>query len=315
MKKILYINHGLSEKCGVYDLGIRHFNSIKDIEEYNIKYFEINNLQNYFEICQNEKPDGIIFNHMNVTSPWINNKINDYKCVKFCVPHLFCKNKFIYNEDIYQDIYDYFIILDKNSEENYKNFKTNRPLPIFECQNIKNEIPNIGGFGFAFPDKNFNLIVKEVNNIFDEAIINFHMPNAHFNGGVNHIDYLMESCNQEITKKGIKINFNTKFLSQEELIKKINKNDLNCLFYNKNNYIGISSSLDYVIAAQKPILITESLMYRSFSDCLPKYPETNILEIFNNYEKYNKEIKNIYYNSVFEIKKQTKNILDKTIKR
>jgi hypothetical protein len=79
MKKIVYINHGLAEKCGVHDLGVRHFNSIRNIEGYNISYYEIDSINSYFEMCSKEKPDGIFFNHMRATSSWINKNINYIK--------------------------------------------------------------------------------------------------------------------------------------------------------------------------------------------------------------------------------------------
>jgi hypothetical protein len=315
MKKIIYINHGLAKKCGVYDLGVRHFNSIKNIKEYNILYYEIDSIDGYFKMCSKEKPDGIFFNHMRATSSWINENINLYKCVKYCVPHLFYKDNFYYeNEDPYQNIYDYFIILDKNSKEDFKNFKTNRPLLKFNpVEYKKNSIPTIGAFGFAFLEKRLSYIAKEVNKNFDRAILNFNIPMAHFAPNIDVQTDIINPCISEITKPDIVINFQTEFLSQEELIKKLNSNDLNCLFYPKENIHGVSSSLDYAVSAQKPILITDSLMYRSFIDELPKYPETSILDIFNNYEYYQNNIYDIYHNSINEIEEQTKLILDRTL--
>ena len=311
MKTVLYVNHGITKACGVYDLGLRHFMSIREIENYNMIYAELNDIHSFFNICQEHKPDAIIFNYMNVTLPWANEEVNKYKCVKFCIPHLFSKN----NLDMFRNdsIFDYYIILDKFSPENNCCFKTDRPLTAYHNNmSQKNAIPTIGSFGFALGHKFFDKIVSHINSCFDKAILNFHMPKAHFDG-VNETGSVIRSCYAAINKPGIQLNVTTDFLSEYEVVDKLNKNDINCVFYEAEKDVGISSSLDYLVSAQKPVLITASNMFRSFAPELPIYPETTLTEIYNNFESYQEQITNTYKNSANNIKNQTKLILDRNI--
>ena len=311
MKTVLYINHGITKACGVYDLGLRHFISIQEIENYNMIYAELNDISSFFNICQEYNPDAVIFNYMHMTLPWVNEEINNYKCIKFCVPHLFSKNNLeTFRND---NIFNYYIILDKFSLENNCCFKTDRPLSAYYNNSTqKNAIPTIGSFGFALGHKFFDRIVRHVNDCFDKAIINFHMPKAYFDG-INETGNVIRACYNAITKPGIKLNITTNFLSEYEVINKLNENDINCLFYEAEKDVGISSSLDYLVSAQKPVLITGSNMFRSFAPELSIYPETTLTEIYHNFEKYQEQINTTYINSYENIKNQTKSILDRTI--
>jgi hypothetical protein len=311
MKKILYVNHSIAKTCGVYDLGLRHFLSIRNIPEYKVTYTELNSIKEYFEICDLRQPDAVIFNYMPITCQWLTDEINQYKCTKICIPHLFIKNDI---KSFRNDLFDYYIILDKNSIEDEVCFKTDRPLTTFNNENItKNNIPTIGSFGFAFTHKFFNRVVAHVNECFDEAEINIHMPKAHFNA-VDETGPLTQLCLNEITKPGIRLNVNTTFLEEEDAIKELNKNDINCLFYESHTNLGISASLDYLVSAQKPILITASEMFRSFSDSLPIYPNNNLREMYSNYDQYQNDISSLYNKTVNNIKTQTKDIFDRILK-
>jgi hypothetical protein len=311
MKKILYVNHSIAKTCGVYDLGLRHFLSIRNIPEYKVTYTELNSLKEYFEMCDLRKPDAVIFNYMPITCQWLNESINQYKCTKICVPHLFIKNNLT---SFKNDLFDYYIILDKNSTEDETCFRTNRPLTVFDNKNIsKNTVPKIGSFGFAFTHKFFNRVVAHVNESFDKAEINIHMSKAHFNA-VDETGSLTRLCFNEITKPGIRLNVHTEFLKEEDVVQELNKNDINCLFYESHTNLGISASLDYLISAQKPILITGSEMFRSFSDSLPVYPNNNLKEIYNNYYDYQNRITDLYNNTINNIKDETKQIFDRILK-
>jgi len=311
MKTVLYVNHGITKACGVYDLGLRHFLSIKDIPEYNIVYAELNDIGSFFATCQQYSPQAIIFNYMDVTLPWVNKTINEYKCPKLCVPHLFSKN----NLETFQnsELFNYYIVLDKFSPENEICFKTDRPLTKFKSiMNTRNHVPVIGSFGFALGHKFFDRIASHVNECFDEAIINFHMPRAHFDA-VNETGDVIRSCYSAIKKPDIQLNITTNFLSEYEVVEKLNQNDINCLFYESTKDVGISSSLDYLISAQRPVLITGSNMFRSFAPELPIYPNVSLKDIYDDYNHYQNEIEDTYNNSIDNIKNQTKSILDRIL--
>lgn len=300
-----------SKACGVYDLGCRHYGAISNTKKYEILYCEINTIQHYLNVCEQESPDAVIFNYMDCTLPWVSRDILKYKCVKYCIPHYFKENNLT---SFKNEIFDYYIILDKNSKTDSVCWKTNRPLINFNNNNVsKNLIPKIGSFGFAFTHKNFHKIVRHVNESFDNAEINFYMTRAYYDAAVNQTNDVIQSCLNEINHSGISINFTTDFLPEAEVIKNLNKNDINILFYESYQDVGISSSLDYLVSAQKPILISESSMFRSFSDQLPTFPSVSVKDIFEEYDKYQTNINNIYKNSINTVMSDTEFILDNTL--
>ncbi len=316
MKKILYINHGFTKKCGVYDLGYRHFNSLNLSKKYIFKYVEICSHDEYIKKINEESPDAIFLNWMPNLFDFLNNKtkLKDKKI--YCIPHLIAK----FNEKEYKNFYqnyknmfDYIIMLDPSSTDIDGFFKTDRPLINFESKHReKNSIPNIGSFGFAFDHKKFDLIVKKTNEEFDEAVLNFYISEAFFNDNHERLNSIIDSCFKQIKKTNIKLNINTNFLSYEELLINLNKNDINCLFYQDNLSVGVSSALDYLLSAQKPIMLSNSQMFRSYSNMIPKFNES-LKDIYDNYEKNLNNIENIYLNSINNILLDTEKILDKTI--
>lgn len=311
MKKILYVNYGVTKECGVYDLGLRHYNAIKDIEGYDIIYVEVNDLKEYSAALYGYAPDLVIMNYLAGLSTWLKTHVS--VCPTVCIPH---DHRFNDLESHFRrdDLFDYYIILDQYSKETIKVFKTNRPLKEFENTDYyQNKVPKIGSFGFALTHKNFNLITREVNKSFDEAEINFHMPKAYYDFE-NQTGQVIKECLDEITKPGIKLNITTDFLSEDEVINQLHHNDINCLFYAPDKDLGVSSSLDFLISAQKPILITESPFFRSFAPDLPKFPAHSLLDIWNTWEYKQTLVCNIYYNAINKIKDETKALLHRMIR-
>lgn len=303
--KILFINHKLTKSCGIYDFGIRYFDNIKKIKEYDIIYEEIDS-QNYYQECIDKyNPSGVVFNYANIFFEWLNKSIfKNYKT--YCIPHFFKSN------NIENNIFDYVLVPDKNFIEKKGFYKTNRPL--FEYKSVyeeKNSFPKIGSFGFGLLHKNFDKIVSHVNEVFDLAEINFHMPRAHFDTA-NEIPIVINKC-EEKNKKKLIINFNHNLITQKNLLNFLNSNDINCLFYDEEYDPGISSSLDYLISCQKPILVTNCLMFRSFINEVEIFPNKTLKNIYDNFEYYKLKIKKSYNDSFDNLKNDFKNILDKTL--
>ena len=117
----------------------------------------------------------------------------------------------------------------------------------------------------------------------------------------------IRELNQIITKPGIKIEVSHNFLSDEEIIKWLNSNTVNCYFYDYLEGSGIASSPDYAIAANKPIAVNNSRMFLNLHDLNPpieiektclkdiikngtvplipiykKYKQTNVLKDYEN---------------------------------
>ena len=102
-----------------------------------------------------------------------------------------------------------------------------------------------------------------------------------------------------ITKPGIKIEVSHEFLSDEDIIKWLNENTINCYFYDYLPNSGIASSPDYAIAARRPIAVNNSRMLINLHNLSPsiEIEKSSLKEIINNgitpllpiYEKYKQE--------------------------
>ncbi len=305
MTNVLYINHRIATKCGVYDFGVRHYEILKKSEKFNFFYAEVVNQNEFFFFYNSIKPKIIIFNYIPFLMPWITQNFKDTlgDAVMIEIPHEYDVNNFNFSP-----LFDYHLILDPSfTKDLYPNLLiTDRPILTFANTNFKkNEIINIGSFGFALLHKNFDIIAKHINDSLDNCMFNLHMLEAHFNP-IPYTSHILSLCQSNITKPGIIVNHTDAYLSEYGIIELLNKNDINILFYNDDIKTGgISSSLDYLISAQKPILITKSNMFRHVVDKLPIYPNKTISDILNNYEYYQEEVAKIYYNSINSILIQT----------
>ncbi len=244
--KILLVSRKATQ-CGVADYGKRLFSILRD-------YFDITNAEitteEDFNLAYNTvKPDIVLYNYYCTTLPFITDTLlADKRSSKHVV---------IYHESAV-------------------NFTPDRkietlPRPIYKIDLppfSENEVPVIGSFGFGFANKNFIGIVDAVKKEYDEAIIRLNIPFAEF-GDSNGDQARAEAAKIRSAVKGthIHIEIDHKFLSPEELIYSLSRNDINLFLYDQMQGRGYSSSIDYALSAGRPIGISSSYMFRH----LPSY--------------------------------------------
>jgi len=255
------------------------------------------------------KPSILIYNYHFITTPYLNDqtlrqKYND-------IIHI------MIHYDVTQDMVNSFhpdnfcgfkhIITD--NEKIVKPFKdgtgifivTRSPPPSLQIPNDdelrRDKIPIIGFQGFGFPHKGINRIAYKIQEEFDEAIFRLHIPSS-FYGDPNgdSARQRVAEVQQIITKPGIKIEASYDFLSDEEIVKWLNNNTVNCYFYDYLENSGIASSPDYAISARRPIAINNSRMFINLHDLTPsiEIEKNSLKQIIENgitpllpiYEKY-----------------------------
>jgi hypothetical protein len=141
------------------------------------------------------------------------------------------------------------------------------PRPLFDYENVyeKNEIPHIGSFGLGGWHKGFPELVTLVNNTFDKAVLNIHMPYATF-GDAKGVEAkkIAAKCRALNTNPNIQLNLTDNLLSNDGVLDFLAKNDLNVFLYYAQNE-GLSSVIDYALSVSRPIAITDNMMFRHFS--------------------------------------------------
>ena len=270
---ILFVNHK-SQKCGVYEFGQAIGNVLVHSKKYNFIYCEADSWDEFYQIYLKEKPEIIIYNYYPSTMGWISERsgfgLNSYKisAIQIAILHEVTQE---ISDNSTNLIFDYHIAADPTLLlKNPLVYKTGRLIPRFEGKPQCNKIINIGSFGFATHGKGFIQIIEKVQEEFDEAIININIPFAKFadeNG--DYARAISEDAFRKLTKIGIKLNISHEYLTEDDLLKFLSKNDINVFFYEKQSNRGISSATDWAIAVKKPLAITKSSMFRHLFDCYP----------------------------------------------
>jgi hypothetical protein len=294
MKNILFLNHKI-KNCGVYQYGERLYNILKSSCDVSYIYQEIDSAEEYKVLLSDtHRWFAIIYNYHSSTMPWLNDSVIQKKIKNIGIPH-----------ESPADIFNIVCHIDPDQRDD-NNTTFSIPRPIFENveERIKNappsstavtqfiyedtesNMPIFGSFGFGFQNKGFHKIVERINDDFDNAIIKFVIPIAHFDPDQQTIHRMRESCIQANRKPGIKLRILHEFLTTEEILLFLSKNTMNIFLYDYMEGRGISSAIDYAISVKRPIGISNSHMFRNiYSDtiCLSK---SSIQECLHNSEQH-----------------------------
>jgi len=265
---------GYNSYCGI---GIRgkltaDILSTSKSNKYRFVSIFIDSISQLEDFIIKNKPKIIIYNYHFITTPFLNDNYirNKYNDIIHVMIHY----------DILQSHVDNFspsmfngfnhIITDndkiiKKYKDDKNIFIVTRSIPysknVTRYEERDDKIPIIGFQGFGFVHKGIIRIADKVQEEFDEAIIRLHIPYSYFgdpNG--NEARKRVDEVKQIIRKPGIKIEATHDFLSDEDIIQLLNKNTVNCYFYDFLEQSGIASSPDYAIAAMRPIAVNNSRM-------------------------------------------------------
>jgi SAM-dependent methyltransferase len=316
---ILFISNN-NKKCGVGEYGRSIFSAMQKYSKH------------IFSACfvdPNEKFDGfsdkidwadIIFvNYMPVTLPHCSSFLSrlDNKPLVGLI-HTYHREE-IKLYSAYSEIFKYRIHTDPTLLSQVPNvFSAPRVIPEFiswgggGASETKNEIFTIGTVALSMgSSKGYEKIISYVEENFDEAHIRIHMPFGDFTEKKN--DKNLEVIKRKIKKPGVILSFSHEYLEVKDLINFLSQNDLNVSFYDEDTGEkdgGISSTTDMLIAAEKPIVLTNCYMYRHIRYYAPELFIDNssldqILEIGTEKVKFLKDLwseKNAakYFDEIFE---------------
>ena len=80
---------------------------------------------------------------------------------------------------------------------------------------------------------------------------------------------VIHACRAAVTKPGIELRITHDFLEERELVAFLASNTLNAFLYSDKNAKGLSSCIDFALAAKRPIAITKSPMFQHLSHMNP----------------------------------------------
>jgi len=109
------------------------------------------------------------------------------------------------------------------------------------------------------------------------------MPSAHFDRPKSETEKILRDCESSVTKKGVTLNINRRFLPEVELLNFLASSSVNLFPYDPHHNRGISSVIDYALSVDTPIAITKSHMFRHISNTNPSIcvEDREIIDIIN----------------------------------
>ena len=247
-----------------YTFMCEFINSNEDVENFIIKH----------------NPVLLIYNYHSITTPYLNNSYvrTKYLNIIHVMIHYDLLQSHVdnFNQNMFND-FKYIIsdndILKVNPDKN-DIFIVTRSVPYSKNINKyverEDKIPIIGFQGFGFPHKGIDKIAYMVQKEFDEAIIRLHIPFSYYcDPEGDQARQRVQEVRNIIKKPGIKIEVSHEFLDDNKIIELLNKNTINCYFYDYLENSGIASSPDYAIAAFRPIAINNSRMFINLHNLEP----------------------------------------------
>lgn len=290
INNILFISHP-EKQCGVHEFGKNVAETIKSSSKYNFIYAECGSMDDLRKAIDQHQPAAIIYNYYASTLPWLREKIihktfrslnKDIAVPQIGIMHEVTQEKANLADTV---LFDYHIAPDPTLLlKNPIVYKTGRLIPRYDNRFTLPEIPVIGSFGFATPNKGFEDVVRAVDKEFDSAVIRFNIPSADFGDkDGSNAKRIVEACRQLITKPGIKLDVSHDFLSKNQVLAFLAQNTLNVFLYQDKRGRGISSTTDYALAVDRPVAVSDSIMFRHLHHVEPSvvYGRASLKDIIN----------------------------------
>jgi SAM-dependent methyltransferase len=290
-KKILFISHKKT-RCGVYEFGRSIADVLRQSRQHHFIHVECSSLAELRAAIVENTPDAIIYNYMPSVLPWIISQIAPgiYRnnLVSISIPQIAIihdvtqhvadtatayKKGLLVGRPFHSvnSFFDFYIAPDPTLLlRNPLVYKTGRLIPFYQNNNPIPSMPVIGSFGFGSRKKGFEKIVQLVQREFDEADIRFNIPAADFgdkNGA--HAKAIADRCKALIYKQGIRLKVTHEFLDNQALLDFLAYNTINVFLYEDKSGRGLSSAVDNAMAVQRPIAVSDSVMFRHVLDTRP----------------------------------------------
>jgi hypothetical protein len=272
MTRVLVVNHAHSIICGIHDIGKRIHDCLCYSTQLEIGYAECGSTDQYFDAYGAYDPDVVIVNYRADLMPWWPQAYGSGDAQEWAVLHQYEESTADVRASVLLPLFDHVIALDPLLQPKLERLHAvGRPVPetvsLNEDRNhYETWTPRIGSFGFAFPHKGFVDVAREIATLDQPAVYNLHMPEAYFNGAQGqrlYTDGILAPILGEISNHDVGLVHTAEHLAERELVNRLAMNDVNCLLYHPGQPdAGLSSALDYLIAARRPMLLSSADMFR-----------------------------------------------------
>lgn len=318
MDNVLFISQQVADNnCGIGIIGNLIGNALSTSKKYNFVFRKCSTKVLAKKIIEQFNPIAVIYNYHDISTPWIAkcNLVNEYPNIKhIMIHHDFYQGRInTFNPNLYHG-FKYIICPDPTLVGSDSVFPVNRLIPNCATEPyIEKDFPVIGFQGFGAAYKGIKKIALQVVKEFNEAVINLHIPIAHFGANAAQSNARVIEVQNVVKQSGknISVKFSHDLLSTEELVKMMSQNTINCYFNDYLDGAGLASSPDYALAANRPIALTKSHQFRNFYNIKPSiFIEDNSLkDIISFGTDHLQEMRRNY--SIENVVKDYENVIDK----
>lgn len=296
MNKILFVSHKKTQ-CGVYEFGKNIADALQQSKRYRFIRVECSSLIELQAAIAENAPIGIIYNFHQFVMPWMTtqtgpnlfrNNIGSIRIPQIGIIHdvtesaadtatAYRKSSLPCVSGLINSLFDFYIGPDPTLLSlNPIIYKTGRLVPSYQNDFPIPSKPVIGSFGFGTYNKRFEKIVHLVQQEFDEAIIRFNIPAADF-GDTDGIGArsTVAKCRVLIVKPGIQLIVTHDYLDHKAMLDFLAQNTINVFYYEDSSGRGLASTIDFAMAVQRPIAISDSPAFRHLFDVEPSIRLTN----------------------------------------
>ena len=270
MVRGLLISHS-GQRCGVYQYGRNLHNVLSSRNEIEWIYQECEGLDQLASVTSASNPDFIVFNFQASTLPWLT--VPGVRTLKRPLFGIYHESNQELADRASNELFDFWLCPDPTIiPRNPAVLRVPRFVPpSLPTQPLLPELFTIGSFGFATPTKGFAHLCELVNAQFERASIRLNLPRH----DRSHIvtpqmsEDIIKSCRTMITKPGIELLITHEFFDDRQLVEFLASNTLNAFLYSEKQAKGLSSCIDFALAAKRPIAITRSPMFQHLAHLNP----------------------------------------------
>lgn len=297
--RVLFVSHPRAQ-CGVYEFGLNASRALEQEPSLQLRRVEIQSRNELVDAIAAHDPQLIIYNFYPGVMPWVftklakgvyRNNIADIPIPQVGIIHEVTqqvadtatayRNRYILgpSQKLNNSLFDAYIAPDPTLLlKNPLVYKTGRLVPAYAGDVALPAIPTIGSFGFGTPNKGFEKLVELVQNEFDEAHIRLQIPAADFGDSDGaQARTIAAQCQQLIHKPGIKLSADHRYLDNDAVLDFLAGNHLNVFLYSASANRGISSTVDYALAVNRPLATSNSSMFRHMRQANVFVSESNSL--------------------------------------
>lgn len=297
--KVLVVNHAHSEICGIYDIGLRFTQRLNEAG-IDAQHIAANDQITFINCATVFQPDVTIFNYREDLMPWVIGLPARFGR-HLAVIHNYTVDTFALRSGMLRHVFDGVVAFDTEvTSDDPMVFSVPRPLPhAVEVPELDDTI-RIGSFGFAFYHKRFDLVAAEADTL-DRGVFELLMPEAFFNGALGNslfTDNILDSCRASM-HPGVEFHHVRDYIPSREVVWRLAHNHVNCLLYAPGQPdAGLSSALDFLIAARRPILVSTATMFTHGQKAVAYYPQYRVLDVLRHRAGWECRVADLYRTTV-----------------